>query len=249
MLTSAQVIEAFHLTFLEVLRQHVKPECYVLKGGANLRYFFGSLRYSEDIDLDIDKSVEVWKLREQIDTALASPALALTLRSSGLAIDSVNVKKQTDDTRRWMVHLDAPGHEGIHTRIEFSGRNGETRHTFEAVPADVVKPYGMRAPTVRHYLITPAIKQKVLVLAQRSLTQARDVFDLDLLLHKEDLPRGELTADKRKLAADQASALTYQAFETMVLPFLHPDVASLYDEVAWAQMQTFVIEELLKEID
>ncbi len=247
MLTYAQVIEAFHLTFLEVLRQHVKPDRYVLKGGANLRYFFGSLRYSEDIDLDIDRGVEVYKLREQVDAALASPALRMTLKSSGVSIESVNVKKQTDDTRRWMVHLHAPGHQGVHTKIEFSGRNGEVRHAFEVVPSEVVKPYGMRAPSVSHYLITPAIKQKVLALAQRPLTQARDVFDLDMLLSKGELPRDELSVEKRKRAAEHASVLDFGAFSMMVLPFLHPDVATLYDETAWAHMQILVIDTLLQE--
>lgn len=191
----------------------------------------------------------MYRLREQVDAALASPALNMTLKSSGLSIESFNVKTQTGDTRRWMVHLDDPGHQGVHTKIEFSGRNGETRHAFEAVPSDVVKRYGMRAPSVSHYLITPAIKQKVLALAQRSLTQARDVFDLDLLLHRGDLPRDELSAEKRRHAAEQASALSFDAFSMMVRPFLHPDVARLYDQTAWSRMQLFVIESLLEGID
>ena len=51
-LTRAQVVELFHIAFLEVFSKRVAPGRFVLKGGVNLRYFFGSVRYSEDIDLD-----------------------------------------------------------------------------------------------------------------------------------------------------------------------------------------------------
>jgi len=44
--------ELFHLVFLRDLARSVKPSSFVLKGGANLRFFFGSPRYSEDMDID-----------------------------------------------------------------------------------------------------------------------------------------------------------------------------------------------------
>ena len=52
-LSNAQIIELFHVAFLDVLSSRLDPARYVLKGGTNLRYFFESLRYSEDIDLDM----------------------------------------------------------------------------------------------------------------------------------------------------------------------------------------------------
>ena len=245
MFTQSQVIEAFHLTFLEVLRHHVSTDRYILKGGANLRYFFGSDRYSEDIDFDVC-GVEVWKLREKVDSALGSVALTHTLRSVGLAVAAIHVGKQTDATRRWSVHLQADGHdEPIRTKLEFSGRNGEHRHDLEAVPVNVVKDYGIRAPTVRHYRALPAIKQKVIALELRTLTQARDVFDLDLLLRKEGLPRDEIDPRTLKAAAERAVSLSYNDFNDQVRAFLHPDVADLYDEIAWAKIQGRVAEELL----
>lgn len=45
-LTDAQIIEFFHLAFLQVLQARLNQTRYVVKGGANLRYFFESLRYS-----------------------------------------------------------------------------------------------------------------------------------------------------------------------------------------------------------
>lgn len=52
-LRDAQVVELFHLAFLQVLQARLDQARYVLKGGTNLRYFFDSVRYSEDIDLDL----------------------------------------------------------------------------------------------------------------------------------------------------------------------------------------------------
>ncbi|MBE0433712.1 hypothetical protein IBX73_09655 [candidate division WOR-3 bacterium] len=56
-----QLREVFHLEFefLRWLARGVKTEHYVLKGGANMRFFFRSCRYSEDMDLDaIDITVD-----------------------------------------------------------------------------------------------------------------------------------------------------------------------------------------------
>ena len=57
----AQVIEAFHLVFLEVLRQKLDPTRYVLKGGANLRYFFDSVHHAEILSLQGDS----YRLRDK----------------------------------------------------------------------------------------------------------------------------------------------------------------------------------------
>ena len=45
--------EIFHLLFLEQLLKLSDPNLFVLKGGLNLRFFFNSPRYSEDMDLDV----------------------------------------------------------------------------------------------------------------------------------------------------------------------------------------------------
>lgn len=50
-ISDAQVVELFHLAFLQVLQARVDQARYVLKGGANLRFFFDSMRYSEDPEI------------------------------------------------------------------------------------------------------------------------------------------------------------------------------------------------------
>lgn len=244
-LSNAQIIELFHVAFLDVLSSRLDPTRYVLKGGVNLRYFFGSLRYSEDIDLDMN-GVEPWRLGEKIDGVLVSGPMRALLRVGGLAIAEFSKPKQTETTRRWKIAIEVSGRpEPVRTKIEFSNRNGEQRYCLEAVPSRIVAPYALRSPSVQHYTEDAATEQKVGALARRSETQARDVFDLDLLLRRRALPAGSLNSQALTDAADRALQLPFAAFRDQVLPFLESDVSELYDtEAAWEQMQTFVAEKL-----
>jgi hypothetical protein len=100
---------------------------------------------------------------------------------------------------------------------------------------------------VQHYTQDAATDQKIKALAGRSETQARDVFDLDLLLRRGADAGGTVAAPTRKAAAERALALPFDAFRDQVLPFLDPDVAELYDAGAWEQMQLYVVEKLLED--
>lgn len=245
--TQAQVIERFHLAFLQVLRARLNPARYVLKGGANLRYFFDSVRYSEGIDLDVAQ-LETWALAEKVDGVLGSQPLEFILRSGGLAVAGCTKPKQTETTRRWKVSITAPGHSHpLRTKIEFSNRNGERRYTLETVPDRIVKRYALRSPSIQHYAAEPATEQKIRALAGRSETQARDVFDLDLLLRGTPLEPGAVESELRRTAAERGLELPFEAFADQVLPFLDPEVVELYDKTTWHQMQAFVADKLLEE--
>lgn len=74
----------------------------MLKGGANLRYFFGSERYSEDIDLDLIRPVP-WSFENQVEAVLTSPALRSLLAIGELALVEHASAKQTETTHRWKV--------------------------------------------------------------------------------------------------------------------------------------------------
>ena len=244
-LSDAQVIELFHVAFLTVLPTRLDPSRYVLKGGANLRYFFESYRYSEDIDLDIS-GVEQWQLEEKVDWVLESGAMQAVLRASDLEVGDFTKPKQSDTTRRWKVPIIARGRrDPIRTKIEFSNRNGETRYELGTVPSRIVRPYALRAPSVQHYTDNAPHEQKVLALAARPETQARDVFDLDLLFHQKSLPAGSVDLESLEKASEAALKLPFAAFRDQVLPFLEPEVVGLYDsEAAWDDMKSFVAEEL-----
>jgi predicted nucleotidyltransferase component of viral defense system len=243
----AQVIELFHLAFLQVLQARLDQARYVLKGGANLRYFFDSVRYSEDLDLDADE-IEPWALAEKVDDVLGSPTIDAVLRSGGLAVDGFTKPKQIETTRRWKVSIAVRGrHDPVRTKIEFSHRNGERRHILEPIAGRIVAPYALRAPTVQHYTADAATEQKIEALAGRSETQARDVFDLDLLLRRRPLAATTIDSQILRHAAQRGLDLPFGAFRDQVLPFLDPEVAELYDATAtWEQMQLFVADGLLE---
>lgn len=244
-LSEAQIIELFHVAFLDALSQRLDPTRYVLKGGANLRYFFGSVRYSEDLDLDMN-GVQPWRMEEKVDGVLQSGGLATLLRVGGLAAPEFTKPKQTETTQRWKIPIEASGRgQPVRTKIEFSNRNGEDRYLLEAVPGTIVAPYALRSPSVQHYTGGASTEQKVRALAGRSKTQARDVFDLDLLLRRESLAAGAFDSPIPAVAAERAIQLPFAAFRDQVLPFLETDAQELYSsKEAWEQMQTFVVERL-----
>jgi predicted nucleotidyltransferase component of viral defense system len=248
-LTDAQVIEFFHLAFLQVLQARLDQSRYVLKGGASLRYFFGSLRYSEDIDLDAVE-IEPWKLEAKIDEALSSPAIEILLRSGGLVMDQVTKPKQTATTQRWKPMVTVAGRRSpVRTKIEFSHRSADPRRILEAVPERVVAPYALRPPTMLHYTADAAIEQKVAALAHRSETQARDLFDLELLLrlHPDEVTAGAIPPNTLDLAVERAFELPFQAFQDQVVRFLDAGIVELYDNpTAWARTQAFVAERLME---
>lgn len=242
----AQVIELFHVAFLDALSKRLDRRRYILKGGANLRYFFDSIRYSEDIDLDLNGPAP-WSIVEKVDKVLESAALAAVLRVPGISIAEATAPKQTETTRRWKLGLAVEGHDQpVRTKIEFSGRDSEADGAeVEAVPRRIVAPYALRAPLVQHYLGEAMSEQKVLALARRSHTQARDVFDLDLLLRRHPLAPGAIATEDIDNAIGRALELPYDAFRDQVLPFLEPEVAEDYDDPeTWTAMQTFVAGEL-----
>ncbi len=247
-LTDVQVIEFFHLAFLQVLQVRLDQSQYVLKGGTSLHYFFGSLRYSEDIDMDAVE-IEPWKLEARIDEVLTSPAIGLLLRSGGLMLDQVIKPKQTATTQRWKPILTVAGRRSqVRTKIEFSHRPADPRRVLEAVPERVVAPYAQRPPTMLHYAADAAIEQKVAALAHRSETQARDLFDLELLLrlHPEAVAAGAIGSITLDVAVERAFELPFQAFQDQVVRFLDTEIVELYDNAAaWGRTQAFVAERLM----
>jgi predicted nucleotidyltransferase component of viral defense system len=244
-LSKAQVIEFFHVAFLDVLASRLDPARYILKGGANLRYFFASQRYSEDIDLDIVRPVP-WSLEDKVDAVLDSPALRSLLAIGGLSLAEHGAAKQTETTHRWKVGIEVPGASRlVRSKIEFSNREGEGAYGLAFLPDAIVEPFALRPPGVQHYDAEAATAQKVQALAYRKQTQARDVFDLELLLRRRPLARGSLDAELLDAAVERALEQDYAAFRDQVLPFLEAGAVELYESPgAWEQMQAFVADRL-----
>lgn len=246
-LRTTQAIELFHIAFLDMLARRVDQGRCFLKGGANLRYFFGSVRYSEDIDLDVE-GVPYWRLGEKVGGLLESTQIRLLLGVKDLLIDDVSHAKDTETTQRWKIGIKAPGHsEPIRTKVEFSYRPAQGEYRLDRIPPDIVAPYALRPPTVQHYVGQTPTEQKVRALAGRSETQARDVFDLELLFRRDDLPAGLVEGEILEQAVDRALELDYDSYRGQVLPFLEPEAVELFGNVDdWERMQAFVAEKLEK---
>ena len=69
--TPQQQIELFHLIFLRYLGERIDKLHFALKGGCNLRFYLKSIRYSEDIDLDV-KIIAKDTLKSQVNKLLSS---------------------------------------------------------------------------------------------------------------------------------------------------------------------------------
>ena len=143
-LTIRQSTELFHLVFLRALVAKGEDKGLIaLKGGCNLRFFFGSVRYSEDIDFDV---VVIAKdtLKNKVERLLKSPLVAAPLKVHGLTIVETSAPTQTETTQRWKVGLQRADDElPIRTKVEFSRRDTIEGAAFEATDREVLRPYGL----------------------------------------------------------------------------------------------------------
>jgi predicted nucleotidyltransferase component of viral defense system len=222
---------------------------WVVKGGVNLRAWFGSRRYSEDLDLDAVGGAP-HALRERFDKILLGRPLEDLLTSQGLEVVRISKPKQTDTTQRWKLELNAAGVSvPLHTKVEFSRRGTrDEEYVLEPARSDIVRPYGIPAPTVNHYTARSAIRQKIQALASRAETQARDVWDLDHLLRTTDAdlrPLSDNVRDALPEATERVMALEYDVFKAQVVPYLSDEDQAVYGtRDAWDRMRELVIERL-----
>jgi predicted nucleotidyltransferase component of viral defense system len=245
-----QNVEAFHLAFLRALGTKLDRASYVVKGGVNLRAWFGSARYSEDLDLDL-VGTERTHLADRVDQILAGPPLSLLLDAQGLDLVRISKPKQTDTTQRWKFEILARS-EGlpIHTKVEFSRRGLHDEHVYEPVLAAVVRPYGMPAPAANHYTAAAAVRQKVRALAGRTTPQARDVWDLDHLLRTRPdslRPLGPELKESAQAAVERVMEMPFDRFKAQVVPYIEAEYQALYESPeAWERMRELVVAELLR---
>ena len=212
------------------------------------RAWFGSLRYSEDLDIDAVKGA-THSLAERVDKLLAARPFLDLLAAQGLALVRSSKPKQTATTQRWKLELQAEGAElPLHTRVEFSRRGSAEEDALEPVRPEVVRPYGLLPPTVRHYTARAAARQKIGALASRAEPQARAVWDLEHLLRTTGVDPGPFTPAERKTlsaALDRAVGLPFDVYRSQVVPYLAPEHQELYGTPeTWERMREGVVDRL-----
>ena len=242
MFTHRQQREVFHFLFLERLLRISDPRTFVLKGGINLRFFFASPRYSEDMDLDVLAGA-VGTLRKNGYRVLQDPTFARVLATYGIAeliLGDPAKAKHTSTTQRFRVRLVNTAGESYPTKVEFSRRVPSGESVLETIEPSIAGAYRRLSFPCRHYSASAACQQKMLALANRRQVQARDAFDLYLLWlggHVNPGAAGSLTPGQRRRAAETVLSFTYADYAGQVLDYLEP-----------AERQRFAGEALWNEL-
>ena len=241
-------VEQFHLLFLDQLGRKLDKRHYALKGGCNLRFYLKSIRYSEDIDIDVQLT-SVDKLQDCVDQIIKGATFAKILQSRGLTISFCSSLKQTATTRRWKLALTLKGSElPLHTKIEFSRRGMSEPVVFEPVDGLIMRDYQLTPILASHYPADVAFRQKVDALIHRSQTQARDIYDLDHLLRCGVSTQGMVLPKQWREAQQNAMSVSFDDFKSQVLSFLSPEYQAQYavPEV-WDEMVIRVVDALKGE--
>jgi len=247
-LNPKQSVEIFHLIFLSHISRKLDKQKWALKGGCNLRFFFRSPRYSNDMDLDV-QGIRVVVLREKINSIISGKPFKTILEVRGISIEHVTEHKQTETTQRWKFGLMVPGLEQpVPTKIEFSRRGLEAGSVFEPVSPEIVRLYELPPLMANHYPAPIVWRQKIGAVLSRTTSQARDVFDLYLLLEAGLISTAALPIDKKPDVAqikENVLAVDFGQFKSQVISYLEPDLQPQYDsEETWDAMRWRIIEAL-----
>ena len=238
-----QIREVFHLEFLRWFARKLEADRYALKGGVNLRLFFKSTRYSEDMDMDIT-GIRVDKVKKAVMEILAARGFSDSLKSFGIErIVSPDLlkAKQTETTQRFKIHLLTSAGEDLFTKIEFSRRGVKGSVVVEPVSAGILRLYKMAPLLIPHYDAASAVRQKIQALAGRSVLQARDIFDLFVLSSQYDgLGRKPLQAGAAilKTAHDNIFLVEFPQFRDTVVAYLEAEDQKAYSSPAvWDEIK------------
>ena len=242
--------EVFHLAFLRALTRSVPPNSLAVKGGCNLRFFFGSERYSEDVDLDVDStSVAVHVLKDKVMSILESPGLSASLRTIGIETvlpPDLSRAKQTETVQRFKVHLLTGAGEDLSAKIEFSRRGMDAPVLAEPVLSQVLAAYRLPPLILSHYGAQAAVRQKIFALMTRRQPEARDVFDLFILSSRPEVsdlePARTFSREELRRAVERAFSLDYERYRDTVVAFLRSEDQSVYDSSGmWDQIRLVAI--------
>jgi hypothetical protein len=238
-----QIREIFHLEFLRWLGRKLEADRYVLKGGVHLRLFFKSIRYSEDMDIDI-KGVRVDRIKNTVMDILKARGFLDSMSSfgvEGIISPDLSKAKQTTTTQRFKIHLLTAAGEDLFTKIEFSRRDLKGTSTVEPVLGEILRAYKMAPLLVPHYDASSAVAQKITALAQRRVLQARDIFDLFVLSTQwEGSKPGNIEASQAILrtAHDNIFLVDFARFHDTVVAYLTAEDQKTYSTPAvWDEIK------------
>lgn|SRR5574341_1183845 len=248
--TDLQKREIFHLQFLKALVRGPIGQHVVLKGGSNLRFFYGSIRYSEDLDLDA-ADIPVDTLSERVMGILHSMTLLDALRTYGISRvipPDLRVAKQTATVQRFKIHLLTPAGADLFTKVEFSRRGLDMPVRTGGVTASILGAYRMPPLVLQHYGPEAAIRQKLRALLNRAEPQARDVFDLYTLSSQPEALSPEvwrLSGSGRSRTRETVLAISHAQYRDTVVDYLGPDDREMFGSAEmWDEIRLTVLSRL-----
>ena len=238
-----QIREVFHLEFLRWFARKLEADYYVLKGGVNLRLFFKSIRYSEDMDIDV-KGARVERIKKTVMDILATRGFTDSLKSFGIeriVAPDLTKAKQTETTQRFKIHLLTSGGEDLFTKVEFSRRGVKGTVAVEQISGEMLRAYKMAPLLVSHYDAASAVAQKIEALAGRTVLQARDIFDL-FVLHSQyeqsNQNKVEVSRSILKIAHDNVFMVEFPQFRDTVVAYLGAEDQKAYSSPAvWDEIK------------
>ena len=238
-----QSVELFHLLFLCQLGRKVDKKLYALKGGCNMRFYFKSIRYSEDMDFDIH-IINKNTLLKNVNKLLDAAPFNNILQVHGIDILNISTPKQTPTTQRWKIELKSKYTAlPLHTKVEFSRRTFVEDAIYEPIDPQITRQYLLPPFMANHYAIHGMFRQKIRALALRSETQSRDVFDLYFLIRLGD----NFTLDKHtftllKDAKYKVMGINFEDFKGQVIAYLSEDQQKEYDDISvWNMIVNTVV--------
>jgi len=245
------------LEFLRYFGRRVKPDFYALKGGVNLRFFFNSIRYSEDMDLDA-RGIEVRTLKDYVMGILQMPAFQDNLKPFGIKQiipPAIEHAKQTETTQRFKIHLITSADVDLFTKIEFSRRGISGEVGVQTPSGLLLRQYKITPILVPHYDIHSAVMQKIKALAGRTAIQARDIFDLYGLnsQYSPSKAKKAMPIDKKVFskAYQHVFEVKFEVFRDTVVVYLALEDQPVYNNPsAWEEIRLKTagfIEQIEKE--
>lgn len=246
MISPQSVVELFHLLFLQQLETQMDKKLYALKGGCNLRFFFKSIRYSEDIDFDVT-TISKTTLEKKVSKILSSVNFSRILQSKDIEIIQANPVKQTDTTQRWKLLLRIKQSTlPIPTKIEFSRRKMDEDMAYSGVDAELLTQYSLYPIITNHYTHNTAVIQKIQAIIGRTETQARDVFDLKWLLDQASFTNlSVFSAAEMTTAIHNSNGISFEDYKGQVVAYLMDQYQAFYGTAnKWDEIRSQVIKTL-----
>jgi len=119
----------------------------------------------------------------------------------------------------------------------------------ELIDPDIARRYRKLAYRCRHYPGEVAVTQKIKALAGRTVTQARDVFDLAILFSGgytlSTAQASLISKPQLSRAIDCLMGLSWDDYRGQVVEFLDSESRSEYGtEPAWKALQALVLDTL-----